>query len=347
MFENCKFIIQNEDESRAAQAALFNLGYNWCGKQDYKDTTRFYDYPNVIFAGEEGNWSLSYSGITYAECQDTSHRFVRLEHLLATNSVLSVQGMLDKMEADGDVVLKCADALAWIAHTGNACPVAEGMMVDVQYRDGQVVLNVPAMLLEGCDRDASPAYWKDENGCNDIVAWRLAAQEADDALVYPAPCDTGELLGVLPTTGAGCKDTNPKTSAGDTKVPLHLFPSTAIAAGAMAFHEGSCKYGKQNWRVAGVRYSVYQAALLRHVMSAWEGETVDLESGIPHLAKALACIAILIDAQAAGTLTDDRCVKGGYEKLITTLTPQVIELSEKHAGKNPRHYSILDNCELE
>ena len=31
------------------------------------------------------------------------------------------------------------------------------------------------------------------------------------------------------------KDSNPKTSVGDTKVPLHLFPSTAIAAGASRY----------------------------------------------------------------------------------------------------------------
>lgn len=139
------------------------------------------------------------------------------------------------------------------------------------------------------------------------------------------------------------KDSNPKTSAGDTKVPLHLFPSTAIAAGALAFHEGQVKYGRNNWRVAGVRYSVYQAAVLRHLMSAWEGETIDPTCGIPHLAKAIACLAILIDAQAAGKLTDDRCVAGGYEKLVAELTPEVVRLTEQYKDKEPYHYTIQDN----
>lgn len=139
------------------------------------------------------------------------------------------------------------------------------------------------------------------------------------------------------------KDTNPKTAAGDTKVPLHLFPSTAMAAGAVAFHEGAVKYGRQNWRKAGVRYSVYQAAVLRHLMSAWEGETIDPTCGIDHLGKALACIAILIDARAAGTLTDDRAVEGGYEDLINILTPEVVKLTELHKDKNPYHYTIADN----
>jgi Domain of unknown function (DUF5664) len=139
------------------------------------------------------------------------------------------------------------------------------------------------------------------------------------------------------------KDSNPKTILGEKKVPLHLFPATALAAGAMAFHEGRLKYGEQNWRVLGVRYSVYHAALLRHIMSAWEGETIDPESGLPHLAKALACIAILIDSEAGGTLTDDRCVLGGYEDYMKALTPEVSKLSEMHKDSTPYHYSIKDN----
>ena len=138
------------------------------------------------------------------------------------------------------------------------------------------------------------------------------------------------------------KDTNPKIGAGSTKVPLHLFPSTAIAAGSVAFHEGSVKYGTMNWRRAGVRYSVYQAAVLRHLMSAWEGETIDPTCGIDHLGKAIACLAIIIDARAAGVLEDDRCVSGGYEKLIEELTPTVNSLTELHKNKTPYHYSIKD-----
>ena len=139
------------------------------------------------------------------------------------------------------------------------------------------------------------------------------------------------------------KDTNPKTSAGDVKIPLHLFPTTAIAAGAMAFHEGRLKYGAQNWRVKGVRYSVYHSALLRHIMSAWEGETIDPESGLPHLSKALACLAIIVDAEAAGKLTDDRCVAGGYTNLVGELQPLVVKLTDMHKDKSPYHYSIGDS----
>lgn len=139
------------------------------------------------------------------------------------------------------------------------------------------------------------------------------------------------------------KDTNPKDGIGSTKVPIHLFPATAILMGCMAFLDGGLKYGRANWRIAGVRASIYYDAANRHLTKWFEGEEIDSDSGLPHLAHAIACIAILIDANCAGKLNDDRMVKGGYIKLLNKLTPEVVRLREKHKNKNPKHYSIKDN----
>lgn len=143
----------------------------------------------------------------------------------------------------------------------------------------------------------------------------------------------------------GSKPSNPKDIIGSDKLPLHLFPSTAVAMGCLGMMEGLLKYGKTNFRAIGVRYSIYIDAAFRHLKSALEGEDIDPESGIPHLGKALCCIAIIIDAQAAGKLTDDRPIGGGYAKLVEQLTPTVKALRERHKDKNPRHYTIADNPE--
>ena len=140
----------------------------------------------------------------------------------------------------------------------------------------------------------------------------------------------------------GSKPSNPKDLIGSTKVPLGLFPTTAIAAGCMAFHEGMCKYGRMNWRVVGVRASIYYDAMLRHLQAWWEGEDIDPDSGLSHLAKAIACNAVLIDAMAAGKLTDDRATAGGYGKMMSDLQPLVEEIKQRHADKHPRHYTIQD-----
>ena len=99
---------------------------------------------------------------------------------------------------------------------------------------------------------------------------------------------------------------NPKDAIGVTKASLSLFPDTARMLGALAFAEGAAKYGRYNWRIAGVRASVYVDALNRHMSLWFNGEERDGDTGLSHLASALACVAILIDAQAVGKLKDDR-----------------------------------------
>ena len=84
-------------------------------------------------------------------------------------------------------------------------------------------------------------------------------------------------------TGA-LKDTNPKDAIGVTKIDMGLVPDSAIVAEALAFSEGALKYGRYNWRIAGVRSSVYHAALLRHLSRWWNGEDADPDTGVPHLA---------------------------------------------------------------
>ena len=144
---------------------------------------------------------------------------------------------------------------------------------------------------------------------------------------------------------SSCKPTNPKDIVGSTKVPMGLWPETATALGSIAFLNGALKYGRTNWRVAGVRASIYVDAAKRHIAAWWEGEEVDPDDGVPHLGAALACLAILVDARAAGKLEDDRLVAGGYRQLMTELTPLVAALQEKHKGDRtePRHYTIKDN----
>lgn len=139
------------------------------------------------------------------------------------------------------------------------------------------------------------------------------------------------------------KNTNPKDLIGSNKIPLHLFPETASIYGALALLDGALKYGRCNWREAGVRASIYIDACKRHMAKWFEGEDIDVDSGLPHLAHALACIAILIDATVSDKLVDDRMYKGGYIKLLNNLTPEVKRLKEKYKELNPKHWTIKDN----
>jgi hypothetical protein len=102
------------------------------------------------------------------------------------------------------------------------------------------------------------------------------------------------------------KDTNPKDAVGVRKVPFSTVPARVVAELGLALLEGGRKYGRHNYRVVGVRASVYYDAALRHLAAWWEGEDLDPDSGLAHLTKAMACIAVAEDARHNGKLTDDR-----------------------------------------
>ena len=103
------------------------------------------------------------------------------------------------------------------------------------------------------------------------------------------------------------KETNPKDdAAAGTRVDLSLFPHTAIVHGALAMTEGHLKYGGYNYRISGVKASVYIAALRRHLLKWESGQNWDLKTLVHHLGSVIACAGIIIDAEECGKLIDDR-----------------------------------------
>lgn len=102
-------------------------------------------------------------------------------------------------------------------------------------------------------------------------------------------------------------DGNPKSAQGAKKHSLRLFPLPAQVAACAALEDGCTKYGAANWRETGVAASVYMDAALRHMFQYFDGgEQVASDSGVHHLGHAIACLAIILDAEHQGTLIDDR-----------------------------------------
>ena len=101
---------------------------------------------------------------------------------------------------------------------------------------------------------------------------------------------------------------DPKGAAGAAKTPLGLIPPWAMEQAALAHKLGKEKYGPFNWRDTGVCASTYVNAIMRH-LNAWrDGENLDPESGISHLAHIICSCNILLDADYCDTLQDDRNV---------------------------------------
>ena len=100
---------------------------------------------------------------------------------------------------------------------------------------------------------------------------------------------------------------NPKDLIGVKKVPtLSVIPSTALVHMGRAMENGADKYGPFNWREHPVKSSIYVDAAMRHLMAWQDGEENAEDSGVHHLGHAMACFGILLDAQEAGNLIDER-----------------------------------------
>lgn len=102
---------------------------------------------------------------------------------------------------------------------------------------------------------------------------------------------------------------NPKELAAtrDSKPPLDLLEHPAEIEIARALATGAHKYGKKNFRAIGsIKASVYGGAVRRHIGAWLNGEDIDPDSGLSHLAHVGACIHVLFGSMEAERFEDDR-----------------------------------------
>jgi hypothetical protein len=133
---------------------------------------------------------------------------------------------------------------------------------------------------------------------------------------------------------------NPKDLFGSKKVSITKLPAVAILHGAHAMMDGARKYGPYNWRDKKVVASIYADAATRHILSWFEGEECASDSGVHHLGHAIACCAILLDAQESGNLIDDRPVnektRGLAASVLERLNAVIAAKAAALAGPEPQ-----------
>ena len=95
--------------------------------------------------------------------------------------------------------------------------------------------------------------------------------------------------------------------------------------------EGAIKYGRHNYRIAGIRASTYIDATIGHIFDYWEGQDIDPDSGLHHITKAIAYLYVLRDAQMRDMCEDDRPPKSDVEGDKIRLQAIVNELSKKYS----------------
>ena len=122
-------------------------------------------------------------------------------------------------------------------------------------------------------------------------------------------------------------DGNPKTVYGMSKPGIEGVPAAPLFMVGEVMRFGAAKYGLTNWRHDPISASVYYNAAMRHLFSWWDGDNLDTETGLPHLAHAVACLMIIMDAKLSDDLNDDRPSAG--------LTSTYLAQRTKYRGATP------------
>lgn len=141
-----------------------------------------------------------------------------------------------------------------------------------------------------------------------------------------------------------CKDTNPKDAIGITKTPWSTLSAQVLGEVGVAMLEGALKYGRHNYRVAGVRASIYYDAMFRHMGSWWEGEDIDPESGLSHVTKAIAGLMVLRDSMLQGNWVDDRPPRVANLSWVSGLNVIVSRLLKKYPQPKTAFTEIGQRC---
>lgn len=117
-------------------------------------------------------------------------------------------------------------------------------------------------------------------------------------------------------TNAAPTGINPKDLIGSKKPDYQYVPMAPIYETGRAMKDGANKYGPFNWREQPVNADVYVNAARRHIDLWFSGEERAEDSGVHHLAHAMACMMILLDAQQHNSLNDNRVRDDALLRLI-------------------------------
>lgn len=111
----------------------------------------------------------------------------------------------------------------------------------------------------------------------------------------------------MPTVGR-------KNDAGKRPWDLVPFGAMGVVVDVLAF--GAALYGPHNWRHVADPERRYFSAAMRHLVAWQEGERLDPESGLPHLAHAACCVLFLLSTEterAAGRESNPQRASSGRQ----------------------------------
>lgn len=172
---------------------------------------------------------------------------------------------------------------------------SEPMASDLRLKTGLAPTDgPPPFQLTGCLSTTSP----ESSLPKEVAGFVGGRRVAEDSTSTTRPSSFG---------GSCATDATKGLASSETIERLLRRHSLTCSARSLQIREGHVwQRGDFNWRRTGVCATTYVSAIMRH-LNAWrDGEDLDPESGISHIAHIATSCNILMDAEACGTLQDDR-----------------------------------------
>lgn len=81
------------------------------------------------------------------------------------------------------------------------------------------------------------------------------------------------------------------------KPKMYLLPPKTLLEVAKVLTFGAAKYDEHNWKKLDNLQNRYSGAALRHIVAHLDGEELDEETGLDHIAHAICCLMFKLEAK--------------------------------------------------
>ena len=81
------------------------------------------------------------------------------------------------------------------------------------------------------------------------------------------------------------------------KPKMYLLPPKTLLEVAKVLTFGAAKYDEHNWKKLDNLQNRYSGAALRHIFAHLDGEELDEETGLDHIAHAICCLMFKLEAK--------------------------------------------------
>ena len=134
----------------------------------------------------------------------------------------------------------------------------------------------------------------------EVCSWcgaeeRLTPEEIKSKTEYFKNKEGEELLQIIENNGKLFMEIEKGKKYDSDKPQLYLLPPKTLYEVGKVLTFGAEKYDPHNWRKVDDLQNRYSSAAMRHILAHIDGENLDEETGLSHLAHAICCLMFKLE----------------------------------------------------